>query len=85
MCQHLGYSPDDFIRESDKNSDKKRVIAVMEYWISAAEKEGYPKTWSMFAEEILHIIDPTMSSEICDSLRSEGIHLSEFTSCVYMY
>ena len=73
MCQCLGYSPDGFRRASDKKS----VIAVLEHWINDGERVGRPKTWSMFAEEILSNIDPTVPNDICDSLRSEGIHIGE--------
>ena len=73
MCQQLGYSPDDCRRANNKKS----VIAVLENWINDGEKEGRPKTWSMFAEEILSNIDPAVPNDICDSLRSEGIHIGE--------
>ena len=73
MCQHLGYSLDDFRRENDKES----VIAVLEYWISVGEREGRPKTWPMFAAEVLSIIHSTVTTEICDTLRREGIIIGE--------
>ena len=72
VCQHLGYSPADF----RQGNDKKNLIAVLEHWIGAGERKGKPRTWLMFAEA-LNNINPSMSGEICDSLRSEGIPVGE--------
>ena len=73
VCRCLGYSPDCFRRASDKKS----VIAVMEHWINDGDRMGRPKTWSMFAEEILSNINPTVAREICNSLQREGVHIGE--------
>ena len=74
VCEHLGYPPDNFRRVNEKKS----VIAVLEYWISVGEREGRPKTWTMFAAEVLsNNQHPTVSNEICDSLRREGIMICE--------
>ena len=74
VCEHLGYPPGNF----KCATDKKSVIAVLEYWINVGEREGRPKTWSMFAAEVLsNNQHPTVSTEICESLRREGIHIGE--------
>ena len=44
VCHQLSYPPDNFTRRSDK----RNVIAVLEKWISVAERGGQPKTWHMF-------------------------------------
>ena len=74
VCKHLGYSPDDFRHANEKKS----IIAVLEYWISVGKREGRPKTWTMFAAEVLSSNQhPTVTTVICESLRREGIHIGE--------
>ena len=68
VCHHLGYPPQQFRRENDKKS----LIAVLECWVAAGEKEGRPKTWPQFIS-VITAINPAISDEICDSLSSEGV------------
>ena len=77
VCEYLGYPQNDCKRASDKKS----AIAVLERWLGATEKEGKPKTWSMLLEILSNIEGLSTSTvviEICDSLRSRGVDISEF-------
>ena len=72
VCQHLGYHPQQFRCESDKKS----LIAVLECWVATGEREERPKTWPQFISVITDI-NPAISDEICNSLRSEGVWTGE--------
>ena len=72
VCQHLGYTPQQFRRENDKKS----LIAVLECWVAAGEREGRPKTWPQFISVITDI-NSSISGEICDSLRTKGVWTGE--------
>ena len=73
VCKQLGYPT-----EGLGQDNKKNLIAVLEAWINDAEKEGRPKTWPMFIEALSSISElSAVTSEICNDLKREGIHLSE--------
>ena len=74
MCKHLGYLTTGF-----GHDNKKNLIAVLEGWISAGEKEGRPKTWSMFVRILSNISElSVVTGEICSELKKAGVHISEF-------
>ena len=74
VCHQLSYPPDNFTC----GNNKKSVIAVLEKWISVAERGGQPKTWHMFGEEVLSNIDHCVSDAICADLKkNEGICIGE--------
>ena len=75
VCHHLGYSVTGFVRQNNKKS----ITAVLEHWITTGEKEGRPKTWSMFIGVLSDVNElSAVSSEICDSLIKAGVCIGEY-------
>ena len=73
VCQHLGYSTAGLGQDGKKN-----LIAVLEDWINSGEKEGKPRTWSMFIGVLSNISElSTVTSNICRDLNTAGIYISE--------
>ena len=73
VCQHLGYSTAGLVQD-----DKKNLIAVLEHWINSGEKEGKPRTWSMFMGVLSNISELSIvTSDICRDLNTAGVYFSE--------
>ena len=69
VCERLSYSTTGL-----GGDNKKNLIAVLEDWIITGEKEGRPKTWSMFIEVLSNISElSAVTSEICSELNKEHI------------
>ena len=68
------------------HDNKKNLIAVLEDWIATGEREGSPRTWSMFitalsgANELYGVI-----IEICSELQSEGVNVGKVCFISYVH
>ena len=70
MYQHLGYSTAEL-----QGDNKRDLIAVLEDWIATGEREGRPKTWSMFIGVLYNISELSkVISEICSELNIAEVH-----------
>ena len=81
MCHHLGYSATKFKQENNK----KNLIALLEDWITTGEKEGRPKTWSMFIEVLSDVNElSAVTSEIRSELNKAGVCTGEYVLVVHL-
>ena len=81
VCHHLGYSNAEFRQDSSK----KRLIAVLEHWITTGEKERKPRTWSMFIEVLNDVNElSAISSVICSELNKAGVCTGKYIHVVHL-